>query len=483
MKKIICFIIIACAAFTAVLSTACDKKNDPVSKYDIFAVYDHETATLTGTVKFEYYNNTENELTDLKFNLYGNAFRENALYKPVSKTYENKAYYDGASYGGMTVSGVENCAGWNVSGEDENILTINLTEPVFPEERTTLTISYALKLAKVNHRTGVTAKTVNLGNFYPVLCAYSKEGFIEHPYYSYGDPFVSECSNYSVTLDFPAEYTAATSGKQESEKQTNDRKKCVYSLNGARDFAIVLSKEFNVISADADGVKVNYYYTADDDAENSLAAAAESLKYFSSAFGKYAYPSLSVVQTGFCYGGMEYPGLTMIADGLNRDSNIYTIVHETAHQWWYAMVGSDQINCAWQDEGLTEYSTLMFFENSPAYGFTRTGIVKSATSAYRAFFTVYSQLNGAADTSMTRCLKDFSGEFEYNNITYNKGLIMFETLREAIGDDAFTSVLREYFKNNCGKIASSDDMLACFVKKQPDLENFFNSFTEGKIII
>ena len=218
VKKFVCLLLTVCAAALCITFTACEKKSKTaVSEYEIFASYDSENKKLTGTVDFTYYNSTDNEITDIKFNLYGNAFREDATYKPVSQSYTNKAYYAGASWGGMSVEQVENCAGWNIGGEDENILTVTLLTPVYPEESAEIRISYALELALVNHRTGVTENSVNLGNFYPTLCAYSTEGFIECNYYYCGDPFVSECANYSVTLDLPQGYTAATSGKLKNE--------------------------------------------------------------------------------------------------------------------------------------------------------------------------------------------------------------------------------------------------------------------------
>lgn len=484
MKKTVCILLTVCTAAAAASFSACIKDGSAaLSTYDIYASYDSETATLEGTVNFSYYNDTENEMTDLKFNLYGNAFRKDARFKPVSDAFRARAYYAGDSYGSMSVSNVENCAGWNVGGEDENILTVNLLAPVFPEERVEITITYSLTPAKVNHRTGITARCVNLGNFYPVLCAYSKEGFVECPYYYCGDPFVSECANYSVTLDLPPEYAAATSGKLVSETSAGGRKKCSYTLKNARDFAVVLSDKFNVITQKVDGVEVSYYYTTDKNSQTNLSAATDSLKFFEKMFGEYAYPTLSVVQTGFCYGGMEYPALTMISDAQDSANTVYSIVHETAHQWWYAMVGSDQLTNAWQDEGLAEYSTLMFFENNPTYGFTRTGIINSAKSAYRAYFTVYSQLNGTVNTAMRRNLSEYAGEVEYNNITYNKGLLLFDTLRNSIGDAKFTSALKNYFKHNKFKIASAEEIYGCFITSGVDVESFFDAFVEGKIII
>lgn len=483
VKKFICILLVVCAAAMSTVFTACAKESTAASKYDIIAIYDSENRKLSGTVNFTYYNSTENEIKDLKFNLYGNAFREGAKHAPVSSAYTNKAYYDGVNYGSMTVQEVENCTGWNVGGEDENILTVTLLTPVYPEESVQISITYTLELAKVKHRTGVTKNTVNLGNFYPVLCAYSQEGFVECPYYSCGDPFLSECADYTVTVDLPAAYTAATSGKLENESTAGERVKRTYSVKNARDFAMVLSDKFEVATQNVNGVQVSYYYYSDTSPQVSLTAACESVKYFSQTFGNYVYPTLCVVQTGFCYGGMEYPALTMISDELDSDNNVYTIVHENAHQWWYAMVGSDQINCAWQDEGLAEYSSLMFFENHPSYAFTRTGLLGSATKSYRAYYTVYNQIFGEADTSMNRHLKDYESDYEYTNIAYFKGLIMFDMLRQAIGDDKFAAGLKNYFEGNVFKIASCDDLFGCFINGGNDLEGFFNSFTEGKIVI
>lgn len=483
MKKFIAVLLTVCATALCISFSACSPDNGKTTSYDIFCIYDDGAGTLSGTMNVEYYNDTETEICDLKFNLYGNAFREGATYSPVSSTYKQRAYYAGESYGAMTVENVEGCAGWNVAGEDENILVVNLLTPIYPEETANLTVYYTLTLAKVNHRTGITQNAVNLGNFYPILCGRNAEGFVECNYYYCGDPFFSECANYTVTIDMPEKFTAASSGKLTVESLVDGRKKCAYTLTNARDFALVLSDKFEVLTGNCDGVEVSYYYVSDGDAESSLSVAVESLKYFSDTFGKYIYPTLSVVQTGFCYGGMEYPALTMIADGLDKDNNLYTIVHENAHQWWYAMVGSDQLSDAWQDEGLAEYSTVMFFESRPNYGFTRKGMINSATSYYRAFFTVFSQLNDVADTRMHRHLSEYQSELEYNNVTYNKGMILFDMLRTSLGDAKFGDGLKKYFADNCGKIASAEELIGCFMKSGKDVEGLFNSFLEGKIII
>ena len=482
MKK--SFVIIAAAAATlaALPLAACKKQETKISKYVICAAYDKEENSLKGTADFTFYNTTDNEICDLQFNLWGNAYREGAKYKPVDDALASKAYYSGASYGGQTVEKVEGCASWEVCGEDENILNVTLNESVFPEQTVKVSITYTLDLAKVKHRTGVTESTVNLGNFYPVLCAYSTEGFVQTPYYSLGDPFVSECADYDVTFTLPKEYTAATSGKELSRSVAGDVATARYELKNARDFAAVLSDGFKTVTRQAAGCDVTLYYTGEREPKREMDAACESLEFYSRSFGAYAYPTLSVVLTPLYVNGMEYPALTMVSDELEESDAVYTVVHENAHQWWYGMVGSDQVNCAWQDEGLAEYSSLCFFENYPAYGFTRTGALGSATKAYRAYYSVYNQIFGKADTAMTRGLDTFSSDYEYINIAYNKGLLMFETVRTAMGDKKFYSALSDYFAANCFKTASPEELIRHFASKH-DVEGLFASYIEGKVII
>ena len=473
--------------FTAALPltalTACKKDGAySASRYEICATYDENERTLSGVVDFTFRNSTDNEISDLQFNLWGNAFRSGAKYKPVTDALYSKAYYSGTSYGGESVEKVEGCASWEIGGEDENILNVVLNSPVYPEQTAKISITYTLDLAKINHRTGVTADTVNLGNFYPVLCAYSGEGFINAPYYASGDPFVSECADYDVSLTLPQGYTAATSGKELSRAEAGEVVTYRYELKRARDFAAVLSKKFKVLTREVNGCEVKLYYLSDGEPKRQMDAACESLEYYSSTFGGYAYPTLSIVMTPLCVSGMEYPALTMINSGLSETDAVYTIAHENAHQWWYAMVGNDQVNCAWQDEGLAEYSTLCFFETHPAYGYTRTQTLGAAIKAYRAYYSVYNQIFGKADTTMTRSLGAFASDYEYVNIAYNKGLLMFEAVRTAMGDKKFFSACQSYFEANCYKIASPEELISHFAAKH-DVEGLFASYIDGKVII
>ena len=480
MRKWLCALLAAAALLFLLPSVGCAADEPARDRYVIEAAYDE--GVLDASMQVTFTNRGETEWTYVDFNIYANAYRADARYRPVSAAYSAKAYYNGASEGGIDILGVQPCARWEVCGEDKNILRVYLEEGLFPGESAALSVQYRLRLAEAEHRTGIARRAVNLGNFYPVLCVYERDrGFRECVYSSNGDPFYSACADYEVAVTLPASYVVAASGEPLSAASEGGKKRCVYQLENARDFALVLSESFTVYQGEAAGVSLRYYCYDDAAAEETLRLLEESFAFFSEKFGAYPYASYTAVQTGFCYGGMEYPGLVFLSDALKGESYAYTAVHETAHQWWYAAVGSDQTREAWMDEGLAEYSTLLFFEAHPAYGFTREDLLAGARRSLDAYCSVQEQVFGSADTSMSRPLSDFPSELAYVCLTYDKGMILFETLRGALGEGRFFAGLRRYYGQWCGKIASPSDLASAF--RSAGAAEIIRSFTDGSAVL
>ncbi|MBQ8405312.1 MAG: M1 family metallopeptidase, partial [Clostridia bacterium] len=347
--------------------SSCKKTAKVYTRYEITAEYSPENRTLTGAVKVTFENCSDSEISVLKFQMYPNAYRKNALYAPISTSFADAAYYAGESYGEMSISSVHGSKNWEIMGEDKNILYVFLERSLFPGDKVVLDIGFITKLAQVNHRTGVTAHTVNLGNFYPVLCGFKNGGFNECVYYSCGDPFYTDCADYKLRLTLPKEYTVASTGVLTDEDMLESKKVYTMYATKVRDFALVLSKNYRKERAKVGNTELVYYYYADKEPSKSLEVAREAFAYYEKAFGKYPYAQYTLAETGLCFGGMEYPTLTMLSDALSGRERVRAIAHEVAHQWWYGVVGSDQTKNAWQDEGLAEYSAICFFEEYEKY--------------------------------------------------------------------------------------------------------------------
>ena len=475
-------LVLCVTAFAACGDGGLEDISKDLPTYTIEAEYDEATHTLTGTLRLDYVNRDETEHGDLAFHLYGAAYREGARFSPVATTDETSAYPDGKSYGDMKVSSVKAAdkdVAFEIGGNDSDILLVTLPDKILPGGKISVDIAFTTTLANVRHRLGYSGKTVNLGGFYPVLCVYENGSYRTDPYYANGDPFYTEIANYNVTLKYPSKYKIACTGAAE-ETHGESVTTATSGAKAVRDFAATLG-EFECKETAVGNTRVKYCYYADANPDKSLKAAADALKTFSERFGEYPYETFTVAQTALLQGGMEYPNFVMVSDKLNESIYIDAIIHETAHQWWYGIVGNNEVDHAWLDEALAEYSTSLFYKLCPEYEVDFEKRISDAMTSYLLYIELYKPGIGA-DTSMDRTLGEYANAMEYTYMTYVKGQLMFDNLRRMIGDDNFFGALKAYFTENYLGIAKPDNLVACFEKASSrELKGYFDSWVEGKV--
>lgn len=465
MKKIL-----ICLATIAIISlplVACSDKSDALTTYTINATLDAEQKIVTAQMSVDYVNDTQSELEELAFHLYGNAYREGGGL--IAQTEISSAYPSGLSYGYMKVSEVTDESGnaLEYSVDDNDVLSVTVPT-LMPTQRTTVNMQFELKLAEIRHRLGYYSGKYNLGNWYPILCSFKNGQWNKHPYYSNGDPFDSVVANYDVTLTYPSSLVAASTGGEGTNGELKTQIKSV------RDFAVCIG-DYNVYRTETDGVKINWYTEGSDDYSGVAALAVQT---YSELFGKYALDELAVVKTAFINGGMEYPGLVYVSDALNDEMTKEVIAHETAHQWWYSAVGNDQVNEAWLDEGLTEYSTTLFYEHNQDFGVKKEDRIADSLTTYTLYCELY-KTNGEA-TAMNKCVGDYASNMDYTYMTYVKGQLLFDCLRTLIGDDAFFKGLRYYYATYLGNVASQAELVGAFEKYTSyQLSGYVNSWVDG----
>lgn len=136
---------------------------------------------------------------------------------------------------------------------------------------------------------------------------------------------------------------------------------------------------------------------------------------------------------------------------------------------------------AYLDEGLAEYSTLMFYRAHPDYQVDAAQMLADTTKQFNTFIKIVGNYNNDTDTSMNRALNEFESQQQYTYMTYLKGMIMFGQVNEVMGDKKFEAALRKYFDTCKLKLATKDDMLACFEKSYgANISNLFNTFINGE---
>ncbi|MCH5163736.1 MAG: M1 family metallopeptidase [Clostridiales bacterium] len=475
MKKLIITVLAAIIVALPLIGCGPAELGKGLTEYTITAALDADQRTVTAQMSVNYVNDTQSELTELAFHLYGNAYREGAVHSPISQSDISSAYPDGLSYGYLTVSNVTDSKGNALQfNTDNNNDVLSVTIPsLMPTQRVTVNLKFKLGLAEIRHRLGYFSGKYNLGNWYPVLCAFRDGAWVKHPYYSNGDPFDSAVANYNIKFTYPTSMIATSTAGEGVNGVLEAKARAV------RDFAIVVGN-FNKQSVIVGDTTVTWYSEGSDDYTQ---VAKDALNTYNDLFGEYPYSTLAVVKTAFLNGGMEYPGLVYVSDALNDEMIKEVVAHEIAHQWWYGVVGNDQVNEAWMDEGLTEYTTTIFYEKNPSYGVEKDARIADSLTTYMLYCELYKD-NGKSLTAMGKCVGDYATNMEYTYMTYVKGQLLFDCVRTLIGDKAFFNGLSYYYENYKFKIATMADMVGAFEKysKYP-LTSYFNSWVDGTALL
>lgn len=487
-------LLICMLMFSAFCFVGCKKKKDDLNilgegltNYYLDLEYNSSTNFASASCEIDYVNQSEALFKEIKLHLYIASFCQTSKTKVVNDINFNNAFYDGESFAGLNISrvilnGEEIVPSYE--NEDNDVMVVPLKASLYPSERVTIGIEYSFSLPKVNHRFGLGENTINFGNCYPIVCAYDN-GWKTEGYCATGDPFCSEMSNYFVNLTTEENFVLASTG--EVTESLTDQGANVYKIEArcVRDFAFVISSKFQKISKQVNDVEVSYYFFDDENMDTTLQCAIDAICTFDSVFYRYPYTTYSVAQVDFCYGGMEYPNLSFIScDIEDYDDYLNVVVHETAHQWWYNIVGNDEFNESWLDEALTEFSCLLFYDMNEGYNFNHKDMIDAVHENYILYTSVYKNVLGDLDTSMTRAVDQFNTEPEYTFTIYVKGVLMYESLYQLVGKDKFLKSLNLYADRCAYKIAKREDIISAFEQTcNSNLENFFDCWLSGRVVI
>ncbi len=443
-----------------------DLKNlnlEDMTEYRIDVELNEKNNKLYTGWQYTTFTNTSKEtLEEIYFHLYPNAFRnlEDApiLMKDLftdPMTYD-KGYIDILE---VSVGDRDRDLEYMVTGEDSTILKVKLDKPLEPNERIDLFLGYDAKLPNVKERFGYGERTMNFGNWYPILCVYDEDGWNLEPYYELGDPFYSQTANYKVNIKTPKNMLVASSGSIVNENIIGDEK--IYEIEGQyiRDFAWVASPDFKIRESKADKTLVKVYYLDEKNTtlKTAMDSAIDSIKTFNDLFGEYPYSQYTVVITEFP-SGMEYPTLAFISNDYFNNSTKeileQVIVHETAHQWWYSIIGSNQVKEAWLDEALATYSEVLY--NREVYGQEkgRDYYQENINNGFE-----YGKRYLGDQQTVNKHLSEFTGWDEYGILVYIKGAMFINQIDNSFGEEVLYRILKEYYKEYKYHNARTEDFI------------------------
>ena len=160
----------------------------------------------------------------------------------------------------------------------------------------------------------------------------------------------------------------------------------------------------------------------------------DAIHFYSDHVGEYPYNVASAVQGPPSFGGgMEYPTITSISPVESERELDITIAHELGHNWFYGILGSNERNHPWMDEGINT-----FYENkyySSKYG--------QRQQLERILFETAAIVK--KDQPIETTSEKFS-EINYELVAYNKTSEWMRYLEQQLGSESFNKAMREYYR-------------------------------------
>jgi hypothetical protein len=247
---------------------------------------------------------------------------------------------------------------------------------------------------------------------------------------NHGDPFVTPVSPeviVNVTTDRRL-VIASTAGVV--SRSTNGLTQRLVARN-VRDVTITAAPDFRTATVSVGSKKVRYYYRSSANRALIVDAAADALRAMQSRLGPYPYSIYKVVQSAGGF-GMESPGLTWIPLGTGSANLRYLVAHETAHQWFYGVVGNDQARQPFADEAVADF------------------VARDVTGTRRSSRCSTGRLDMSIYRYSSTC---------YYEIVYIQGGNLLNEAKRRMGSTLFWSTLRAYIVAQRYKISTTPKLL------------------------
>lgn len=282
-------------------------------------------------------------------------------------------------------------------------------------------------------RFGTAGRFAYFGSAEPLLAwergyGWHTEDLIDFP----AESATSEAMDTDLTVVAPAADTVIMSGDPADPPRTGAATRTWHStISAARDVSVAVGP-FVVADTKVGRVRLRLGAPSAATRDALMPQFRRAITQLTRRFGPFPFPSLSVARLPANGGGIEYPSSILMLDGSRL-----VAVHETAHQYFYAMVGNSQARHPWLDEAFAQYAEQLIDRTPQSSAALRApGPVDASTESYGA--------NAA----------------RYYFTTYDKGAAALEAARSAAGPARWDAALRCYVARNAWRIAHPADVQA-----------------------
>ena len=232
--------------------------------------------------------------------------------------------------------------------------TLALARPVAPGERVTVSMSWTLRLPGTPTERLASRNGVRLSSFFPLL-AWSGTDWALDPPAQQLETWTSPVADFDVRITTPKGMRVFASGANVGKGR--------WRAVAVRDFALEAGRF--AVARRTVHVPGKVVVTVASTSRlfpprTVLDTAVGALTSFSRRYAPYPWSTFTViVVTDRRALGEEYPTIVFVSNDLPLD----VVVHETAHQWFYSLVGDNQARDPWLDESLAQWATARFTGN------------------------------------------------------------------------------------------------------------------------
>ncbi|OWP63898.1 hypothetical protein CDA63_06710 [Hymenobacter amundsenii] len=475
--------------------------------YSIDVSLDDQQHVLTGREELVYINNSPDALPFLWFHLWPNAYRDNntAFARQQLRNGSRKFQFATPAQRGF-IDGLD----FQVNGQpaqleyDPNspdMAKLLLPTPLAAGARITITTPFRVKIPDSFSRFGHVGQGYQITQWYPKPAVYDQRGWHPMPYLDQGE-FYSEFGSFDVRLTLPANYVVGATGVlQNPEEQQRldalatagaakktaadfgsdlsfpasspDTKTLRYVQDRVHDFAWFADKRFNVLKSGVtlpSGRQVDSWvmFTNKDALKwvKGLQDVKDALTYYSKWVGEYPYAAATAVDGALSAGsGMEYPMVTVTQPA--------AIVHEVGHNWFYGILGSNERDFPWLDEGVNSYLENRVAErddpNAGQFDFLTKSKKLAGTFGVQglpaaALNQVPYQAVAARnlDQPVSGVTSADYGKLNYGIIVYGKTASLLKYLAGYLGQERFDEAMHAYYQQWQFRHPYPADMQAVF---------------------
>ncbi|MFT3904591.1 MAG: M1 family metallopeptidase [Niabella sp.] len=489
-------------------------------KYDINVTLDDKAKTLDGNVNIQYKNNSPDTLNFIWFHIWPNAYKNKttALFQQIlNDNSRREKLPEPLVYG--SINGLNFKVDGKVAKTEAHpnpqyidIIKVLLPSPLLPGATAQVQTPFKVKLPTYFSRSGFADGQFMICQWYPKPAVYDKKGWHEFPYLDMGE-FYSEYADYKVNITLPAAYVVGATGvlqtedelaqyKEIGKKNTENRKgtpvlykpkdgkkTLTYTAQTVPDFAwfaeqnIVLQYDTLKLPSGKIVDAFTFYKNKPDNIwSNSIDYVKDATRKYSEWIGEYEYPTVQAFEgpKNNASGGMEYPMITLITQpDANKEALDGVITHEVGHNWFMSMLGSNERDHTWQDEGLNTYYQFRYEAEKYRYNSIFGDQIPVELKKFplpqflRAIYSAFSNIPMEAPIDQTAT--GFKTAEEYGMIAYLKPAVWLYILESKYGSYKVDKAFQEYFQQWKNKHPQPEDMKAAFEKSfGEDLTEYFN---------